>query len=196
MVLIVAVPIIIDRNKFQMSRSWPKTTPIHDSNTGPKTTPTNHGPREKQSDKEQRSLHAKTPRRTQNRPSRTVQAPERGIGENPKSNFTQLQDLPITVTREEKMLNGCLKSTTTGHHMQNQSRRLKRRNTHVFLLKRQPPACQRILVATKDRSGWTQCQAEKTRDIEQTTRGQDNKKKRNKDRSNPSKRTTMRGTAT
>ena len=33
------------RNKFQMSRS------------GPKTTPTNHGPREKQSDKEQRSPH-------------------------------------------------------------------------------------------------------------------------------------------
>ena len=37
------------RNKFQMSRS------------GPKTTPTNHGPREKQSDKEQRSQHAKAP---------------------------------------------------------------------------------------------------------------------------------------
>ena len=33
------------RHKFQMSRS------------GPKTTPTNHGPREKQSDKEQRSPH-------------------------------------------------------------------------------------------------------------------------------------------
>ena len=52
--------------------------------------------------------------------------------------------------------------------MQNQSRRLKRKNTHGFLLKRQPPACQRILVATKDRSGWTQCQDEKTGDIEQT----------------------------
>ena len=37
------------RSKFQMSRS------------GPKTTPTNRGPREKQSDKEQRSQHAKTP---------------------------------------------------------------------------------------------------------------------------------------
>ena len=34
------------RNKFQVSRNGPKTTPIHDSNTGP---------REKQSDKEQRS---------------------------------------------------------------------------------------------------------------------------------------------
>ena len=42
--------------------------------------------------------------------------------------------------------------------------------------KRQPPACQRILVATKDRSGWTQCQAEKTGDTEQTTRGQGNKR--------------------
>ena len=49
------------RLKFQMSRSGPKTTPIHDSNTGPKTTPINHDPREEQSDKEQRSQHAKTP---------------------------------------------------------------------------------------------------------------------------------------
>ena len=49
------------RNKFQMPRNGPKPTPIHDSNTGPKTTPTNHGPREKQSDKEQCSPHAKTP---------------------------------------------------------------------------------------------------------------------------------------
>ena len=68
------------------------------------------------------------------------------------------------------------------------------RNTHGFLLKCQPPACQGIPVATTDRSGWTQCQAEKTGDIEQTTRGQDNKKKKNKERSNPSKRTKMRGT--
>ena len=45
------------RNKFQMSTSGPKTTPIHDSNNRPKTTPTNLGPREKQSDKEQRSPH-------------------------------------------------------------------------------------------------------------------------------------------
>ena len=31
------------RSRFRMSRSGPKITPIHDSNTGPKTTPTNHG---------------------------------------------------------------------------------------------------------------------------------------------------------
>ena len=39
---------------------------------------------------------------------------------------------------------------------------MRTRNTHGFLLKRQPPVCQRIPVATTDRSGWTQCQAEKT----------------------------------
>ena len=109
-----------------------------------------------------------------------MRAPERDRGEPKKqfhviawpSNFSN-----ASATLEETFLNGCLKSITMGHHMQNQSRRQRIRNTHGFLLKRQPPACQRILVATKDRSGWTQCQAEKTGDIEQTTRGQDNKKK-------------------
>ena len=31
------------RSRFRMSRTGPKTTPIHDSNIGPKSTPTNHG---------------------------------------------------------------------------------------------------------------------------------------------------------
>ena len=66
-----------------------------------------------------------------------------------------------------------------------QSRRKIRRITHSFLRKCQPPACQRIPVATTDRSGRTQCQAHMTGNIEQTTRGQDNKKKTK--RSNPFK---------
>ena len=95
----------------------------------------------------------------------------------PKNNFTFLHGLHISSTLEETFHESCLKSPGTGHHVQNQSRRLKIRNTHGILLKRQPPACQRIPVATKDRSERTECQAYKTRDIEQSTRGQDNKKK-------------------
>ena len=83
-----------------------------------------------------------TPKRTQNFRSRTVQTP--GERENPKTISRNCR------TFEETFLDGCLKSITTCHHMQNQSRRLKRRNAHGFLLKRQPPACQRVLVATKD----------------------------------------------
>ena len=59
-------------------------------------------------------------------------------------------------------------SPGTCHHVQNQTRRKRRRTTHGFLRKCQPPARQGIPVATTDRSGWTQCQAEKTGDIEQT----------------------------
>ena len=46
------------------------------SRSGPKTTPTNHGPREKQSDKEQRSQHAKTPVHQKEKSS------EQGCGQN------------------------------------------------------------------------------------------------------------------
>ena len=49
-----------------------------------------------------------------------------------------------------------------------QLRRRRRSNTHGFLRRCQPPACQGIPVATPDRSGMTQCQAEKTGNIEQT----------------------------
>ena len=42
----------------------------------------------------------------------------------------------------------------------------------------QPPACQGIPVATTDRSEMTQCQAEKTGDIEQTNAWQEKKKGR------------------
>ena len=90
-----------------------------------------------------------------------------GQGEH-KKNFTLLQDLQISAKLEETFLEGCRKPPGTCHHVQNQSRRMRRRNTHGFLHKCQPPACQRIPVATTDRSGWTQCQAEKTGDIEQT----------------------------
>ena len=49
------------------------------------------------------------------------------------------------------------RSTGTG-----KSRGKRRGNTHGFLRKCQPPACPRNPVATKDRSGRTQCQAKKT----------------------------------
>ena len=74
----------------------------------------------------------------------------------------------VSTPLDENLLEGCLKTLGTCHHVQNQSRRMRRRNTHGFLLKSQPPACQGITVATTDRSGWTKCQAEKTGDIEQT----------------------------
>ena len=76
---------------------------------------------------------------------------------------------------EETLLTGCLKPPGTCHHVQNQSRRKRRRTTHGFLRKCQPPACQGISVATTDRSGRTQCQAEKTGNVEQVTRWQDSK---------------------
>ena len=53
------------------------------------------------------------------------------------------------------------------------SRRKRRGNTHGFLRKCQPPACPRNPVATTDRSGRTQCQAEKTGIVKQVTRWQD-----------------------
>ena len=49
-----------------------------------------------------------------------------------------------------------------------QSRRRRRSNTHGFMHKCQPPACQGITVARTDRSGMTQCQAEKTGNVEQS----------------------------
>ena len=44
----------------------------------------------------------------------------------------------------------------------------KKKTRHGFLHNCQPPACQGIPVGTTGSSGWTQCQAEKTGDIEQT----------------------------
>ena len=53
--------IIINREaRFQMSRSGPKKTPIHDSNTWPKTTP-NHGTCERERDKGSVRNTQKTP---------------------------------------------------------------------------------------------------------------------------------------
>ena len=98
--------------------------------------------------------------------------------ENPETNSRKLHDLPISATLEETFLDGCLKSPGTCLHVHNKSRRKRRRNTHGFLLKCQPPACQKIHVATTDRSGWTQCQAEKTGDIEQTNAWARQQKKR------------------
>ena len=98
--------------------------------------------------------------------------------ENPKTISRNCQDFQISSTLEETFLDGCLKSMGTCHHVQNQSRRKRRRITHGFLRKCQPPACQGSPVATTDRSGWTQCQACKTGNIEQTTRGQDNKNRK------------------
>ena len=101
-----------------------------------------------------RSTFSSAHKRTQIKWSRTVQTPGKRDGETSKNNFTYLQDFHGSATLEETFLEGCLK--------QNQSRTMRIRNTHGFLLKRQPPVCQRIPVATTDRSGWTQCQAEKT----------------------------------
>ena len=58
-VLIVAVR-MSNIEIVQMFRSGPKTALIHDSNTGPKTIPTNHGTCERKR-QGQRSQHAKTP---------------------------------------------------------------------------------------------------------------------------------------
>ena len=67
--------------------------------------------------------------------------------EEPKSNFTYLQNLHISTPSEKKLHTG--------------SRRKRRRTTLGFLLKCQPPACAGNPVPTTDRSG-RQCQAEKT----------------------------------
>ena len=78
---------------------------------------------------------------------------ERDKAKPKKNSSTYLQDLTISATLDETILNGCLKSTTTSHHMRYETWKLKRRNTNGVQLKHQP----RILVATKDKSGWTQC---------------------------------------
>ena len=73
-------------NKFQMSRG------------GPKTTPTNHGPREKQSDKEHRSQHAKTP----------VHRKEKSSGQGCRQNRRILK----------RLLKNCTRAASTSHSLQ------------------------------------------------------------------------------
>ena len=94
--------------------------------------------------------------------------------EEPKHNFTHLQNLHISAPLEKKLLTGSLRPPGKSHHKKNRMEE-KWRTTHGFLRKCQPPACPRNPVATTDRSGRTQCQAEKTGIVEQVTRWQDSK---------------------
>ena len=85
--------------------------------------------------------------------------------------------LELLLALEQTLHENCLKSPRTCHHVQNQARRKRRKITHGFLLKCQPPACQGTPVATTDRSGRSQCHSCKMGNIEHTKRGQDSKKK-------------------
>ena len=78
-----------------------------------------------------------------------------------ENNFTLLQGLQISSTLEETFLEGCLKSPGTCHHVQNQTR--KEKEDHARLPAQMPASrvSKGIPVATTDRSGRTQCQAEK-----------------------------------
>ena len=95
--------------------------------------------------------------------------------EEPQNNFTHLQNLHISAPHEEKLHIGCLRPPGTCNHMPNQKEEKERRTTHGFLRKCQPPACPGNPVATTDRSGRTQCRAEKTGIVEQVTRWQDSR---------------------
>ena len=95
--------------------------------------------------------------------------------EEPKNNFTHLQNLHISARLEEKLHIGCLRPPGKCNHMQNQKEEKERKTAHGFLRKCQPPACPGNPVATTDRSGRTQCQAEKTGIVEQVTRWQDSR---------------------
>ena len=98
-----------------------------------------------------------------------------------------MQDLHKSASREWTFLASCQKTPGTLHIViEKNNREDAENNTCVFLRTCQPPACQGIPVATTDRSGMTQCQAEKTGDIEQTTREQDNSTKVTKKEIKPS----------
>ena len=65
---------------------------------------------------------------------------------------------------KEKFLANCQNSQGTSWLKRN-NEKTEKKNT---LRKCQPPACQKVQVATTDRSGRTQCQAKKTGNIKQT----------------------------
>ena len=103
--------------------------------------------------------------RTQSKWSRTVRRTQKTTLRNCKTFKTQRR-------LKRNYSQRCLRPPGTCHHMQNQSRRNWRRTTHGFLRKCQPPASPGNPVATTDRSGRTQCQAEKTGIVEQIARWQ------------------------
>ena len=82
----------------------------------------------------------------------------------------------LSVRRTQKQFHAIAGPSCFSNVRRDVSRRLpepmeeneKKKTRHGFLFQYQPPACQGIPVATTDRSEMTQCQAEKTGDIEQT----------------------------
>ena len=93
--------------------------------------------------------------------------------ENPKTILRKCKSftLQLRMTRFCSMAAWTTLQTSTGTENREDK---EEGNTHGFLRKYQPPACSHP-VATKDRSGRTQCQAEKTGIVEQVTRWQDSK---------------------
>ena len=83
-----------------------------------------------------------------------------------KNKITKKTGPHTSTSLEEKFLASCHKEHDGSKE---QVGRRRRSNTRGFLRKCQPPACQRVPVATTDRSGRTQCQDKKTRNIKQTT---------------------------
>ena len=75
-----------------------------------------------------------------------------------------------TISSHHLKRNSSQAARTHAAHRNSKGQMVKRRRsiTRGFLPKCQPPACQRVPVATKDRSGRTQCQARKTGNIEKT----------------------------
>ena len=69
-------------------------------------------------------------------------------GEESKKHFTYLQNLPNSATHEETFLTGCLKPPGKAIRCRIKQGR-RRRTTHGFLRKCQPPACQGIPVAER-----------------------------------------------
>ena len=67
-----------------------------------------------------------------------MQTPGKREGESSKEISRDCRTFKFPATLEETFLDGCLESVITCHHVQNQPRRRRKRNTHGFLLKCQP----------------------------------------------------------
>ena len=78
----------------------------------------------------------------------------------PKNNFTKLQDLQISATLEETFLDGCLKSMTTCHHVQNQSRRIEEETRTV--------SCSNASLPCVNESRWQQLTGADGRSVQET----------------------------
>ena len=94
--------------------------------------------------------------------------------EGPKTILRNCKSFTFSTPLDENLLDGCLKDLTNINR--NRKSRRKRRGKHARLPARMPAShVPKNPVATKDRSGRTQCQAEKTGIVEQVTRWQDSK---------------------